>query len=183
VLIAALAHLDDVRLTVVGGPSDKDLKPYREQADALGVRERCKFVKWEPQAELFERVRRAKAVVHPLSGFGSREWRVFTCPLKLLEGMALGTPVVATDLPAVLEIVKPGVTGEIAAAGDPVALAAAIRRVLDDPDHALAMALAAQRDVAEWAHDARAAKLEQFISGSPTTVPRSAPRVEEEVRS
>ncbi len=54
-------------------------------------------------------------------------------PLKPLEAMASGRPVVAADLPPLREIVRAGVTGELARAGDVDALAAALAPVVDDP--------------------------------------------------
>jgi glycosyltransferase involved in cell wall biosynthesis len=52
----------------------------------------------------------------------------------VLEAMALGTPVVASDLPAVREITGDGEAALLVPAGDPKALAAALARVLDEPD-------------------------------------------------
>ena len=55
-------------------------------------------------------------------------------PLKPIEAMALGRPVVASDLPALAEVVAEPATGLVAAPGDPVALAAALHRLATDPD-------------------------------------------------
>ena len=55
-------------------------------------------------------------------------------PLKPIEAMALGRPVVASDLPALAEVVAKPATGLVAAPGDPVALAAALHRLAADPD-------------------------------------------------
>jgi glycosyltransferase involved in cell wall biosynthesis len=168
VLVDAMQYLGDTRLLVVGGPRNGNLKPYRKQADALGVRNRCKFLSWEPQSSLFQRVRTAKVAVHPLAGKGSREWRIFTCPLKVLEYMALGTPIIATDLPAIRELIEPGVNGLIVPPGDAKALAAGVKRLLADPEYALSLARNAQETVRLWSHDARAQLLEKFLA-APTT--------------
>jgi len=54
-------------------------------------------------------------------------------PLKPMEAMAAGRPVIATDLPALAEIVaRPG-TGVMVPPGDVTALAAAIRSLASDP--------------------------------------------------
>jgi glycosyltransferase involved in cell wall biosynthesis len=55
-------------------------------------------------------------------------------PGAVLEAMALGVPVVAFDIPTVAEVVEPDRSGLLVPAGDPAALAAAIERVLADPD-------------------------------------------------
>src|SRR3954463_8276573 len=49
----------------------------------------------------------------------------------LAEAMAVGTPVVATRVGGLAEVVDDGVTGRLVEPGDPVALAAAVLRVLD----------------------------------------------------
>jgi glycosyltransferase involved in cell wall biosynthesis len=58
----------------------------------------------------------------------------------LIEAMALGVPVVATDVTSIPELVEDGVTGAVVPQRDPAALARAVRRVRDD--RALAGALA-----------------------------------------
>jgi glycosyltransferase involved in cell wall biosynthesis len=53
-------------------------------------------------------------------------------PLVILEAMAAGVPVIATDTGAVRDAVEPGEGGLIVAKGDAAALAAAIRRLAED---------------------------------------------------
>jgi glycosyltransferase involved in cell wall biosynthesis len=76
-----------------------------------------------PQPDLARVVAGAAAVVVPswYEGFG----------LPALEALACGTPVVASDLPALREVL--GDEAELVPPGDPAALAGALARVLDDP--------------------------------------------------
>jgi glycosyltransferase involved in cell wall biosynthesis len=76
-----------------------------------------------PQPDLARVVAGAAAVVVPswYEGFG----------LPALEALACGTPVVASDLPALREVL--GDEAELVPPGDPAALAGALVRVLDDP--------------------------------------------------
>jgi len=60
----------------------------------------------------------------------------------LAEAMAVGTPVVATRVDGLPEIVEPGVTGELVEPGAPEELAAAVVRVLEERE---AMGAAAAR--------------------------------------
>ena len=55
-------------------------------------------------------------------------------PLKPIEAMAVGRPVVASDLPALAEIVGVPGTGVLAAPDDPSALAGRLRELSDDND-------------------------------------------------
>ncbi len=52
----------------------------------------------------------------------------------LIEALALGLPVVASDLPALREVVEPGVNADLVPAGDSSALAGAIITLLGDPE-------------------------------------------------
>jgi len=54
-------------------------------------------------------------------------------PLAIYEAFAAGTPVIASDLGGMSEVVTPGVNGLLFAAGDADGLAAALRRLLDEP--------------------------------------------------
>ena len=83
-----------------------------------------------PDPDLSRLVAGAAALVLPsvYEGFG----------LPALEALACGTPVVASDLPALREVL--GDQAELVPPDDPAALAAALARVLDDPGGAPARA-------------------------------------------
>jgi glycosyltransferase involved in cell wall biosynthesis len=66
-------------------------------------------------------------------------------PLAILEYMAAGLPVVATDVGGVPETVRDGETGFLVAPRDPPALAERIGRLLDDPALARKMGEAGRR--------------------------------------
>jgi glycosyltransferase involved in cell wall biosynthesis len=55
-------------------------------------------------------------------------------PISILEAMAAGLPVVASDVGGVGDIVVPGETGLLVPAADPDALASALARLLADPE-------------------------------------------------
>ncbi|XAS62931.1 glycosyltransferase family 4 protein [Micrococcaceae bacterium Sec5.8] len=88
-------------------------------------------------------------------------------PLKPVEAMACARPVVASRLPALAEIVEDGVTGCLAKAGDPGALAEAIEELLSNPPLAQEMGAAGRTRVLRertWAANvvALAAELEKL---------------------
>ena len=61
------------------------------------------------------------------------------CSNVVLEAMALGKPVVATEVGGNTELVEPGVTGLLVPPGDPQALAQAVLGLLEDPQRCQAM--------------------------------------------
>ena len=133
VLLDALAEVrrsvPEARLRVVGGPQEgfeHHADELRERAARLGLGDAVELVGFlpEPEAEL----RRARCYVQ-----ASRE-RTEILPLAILEAMAAGVPVVATDVGGVRDVVHDGSTGILVPPEDPAALAAGILRVLQDPD-------------------------------------------------
>ena len=75
-------------------------------------------------------------------------------PLSLLEAMALGKPVVASDIGGLSEIVQDGYTGLLVPPRDAYALAQALQALLGDPQRMKAMGMRAQRFVQEH-HDVK----------------------------
>ncbi len=68
-------------------------------------------------------------------------------PIVLIEAAALGKPIVATSVDGTREIIADGETGLLVPAGDPEALAAAVRRLLDDPALAARLGAAARETI------------------------------------
>ncbi|WP_283139682.1 glycosyltransferase family 4 protein [Rhizohabitans arisaemae] len=68
-------------------------------------------------------------------------------PLKPVEAMALGRPVVMSDLPALAELIGGSGAGLLVAPGDPAALAKGIAELRDDPDRRRAMGEAGREEV------------------------------------
>jgi len=61
-------------------------------------------------------------------------WEGF--PLVLLEAMAAGAPVVATDIPGSDEAIRAGQDGLLVPVGDPLAMAQAVQDILENPQQA-----------------------------------------------
>jgi phosphatidylinositol alpha-mannosyltransferase len=68
----------------------------------------------------------------------------------LVEAMASGAPLVASDIDAFRQVLHRGEAGELFEVGNPVGLAAAASRLLDDPGHRAALASAAMAAVREF---------------------------------
>jgi glycosyltransferase involved in cell wall biosynthesis len=69
-------------------------------------------------------------------------------PLKPVEAMALGKPVVLSDLPALSELVGSDGAGALVPPGDPTALAKALATLRDDPARRAEMGRAGKAEVA-----------------------------------
>ncbi|HEX9235990.1 MAG TPA: glycosyltransferase family 4 protein [Actinomycetota bacterium] len=120
---ALLAERLDVNLIVIGDGRDRSL------ADRL-------------PAEVRARIHLLGSVRHDrLPGY-HRAADVFVAPaigqesfgVVLVEAMAAGLPVVATDIAGYREVVRDGVEGLLVPPNDPRALGAAIERILSDPE-------------------------------------------------
>ncbi|HZQ87779.1 MAG TPA: glycosyltransferase family 4 protein [Acidimicrobiales bacterium] len=66
-------------------------------------------------------------------------------PLAVLEAMAAGVPVVATDVGGIRDVIAPDVNGLLVPPDDPVAMAEAIAALLDDVDRAARLGAAGRR--------------------------------------
>jgi phosphatidyl-myo-inositol alpha-mannosyltransferase len=141
-----------LRLVVVGQGPEGDrcraLVPAAHRDDVV-------FLGRVPDAELPGCYRAADLYVSPALGgesFG----------IVLLEAMAAGRAVVASDLPGYRSVVRDGRTGVLVPPGDPHALAAAIGRLLDDPQRRAALAAAGESAAAAYDWPAVTAALREL---------------------
>jgi glycosyltransferase involved in cell wall biosynthesis len=128
-LVEALAKLrtenPDAHLVVVGKRAEDG--PVAQLIERYGLEDAVRFVKGISDAELVDLVRSAQIACVPslYEGFS----------LPAAEAMATGTPLVATTGGAIPEVAGPdGETCLAVPPGDAEALAAALRRLLGDPD-------------------------------------------------
>jgi glycogen synthase len=127
-LVEAIARLppEARRPLVLMGPDWGERAVIEERARALGMERGVVFLGHvDPLEAVRTVVRRARALVLP------SEWEAFG--LVLLIAMAVGTPIVATSVGGVPEVLDGGRVGLLVPYGDPAALAEALGRILDDP--------------------------------------------------
>ncbi|QJY44530.1 glycosyltransferase family 4 protein [Pseudonocardia broussonetiae] len=111
-----------VRLLVSGIGPDTDL--VARTVDELGLRADVELLGAVPYERAHEVYRRGEVFVSPTYAEGFSN--------TILEAMASGLPVVSTDVVGVRDCVRPDDNGVLVPPADPPALAAGIRRVLDD---------------------------------------------------
>jgi len=146
--LARLTDLEDLELVVCASVHRRKAKPFRKLAARLGVEHRVRWHFALPEDQLAPWREHAVASLAPLRDC-SRNVAQGCAPLKVLESMASGVPVLASDLPVVRDLVDDGEQGLLVAPDRPGELARAVRTLLDFPDRATAMGAAGRARVAE----------------------------------
>lgn len=140
VLLEAMREIDG-HLVVIGDGSDREALAQR--AAELGVADRVTFTGLLPRDDMKGYLHAARVFVLP----SVTEAEAFG--IVQIEAMSAGLPVVNTAVPtAVPKIARDGLEGLSVAPRDAGALAAAIRRLLDDPDLAARFGRAGRERVA-----------------------------------
>lgn len=139
-----IARFPGATLAIAGsGPSLDDL---RDLARGLGVEASVEFTGRLDHDAMAALYRSAQIMVNPT--------RVDNMPNSVLESMASGVPVVATRVGGVPYIVEDGTTALLVEPDQPVALAEAIIRLLEDPELARRLATNGRTEAARYRWDA-----------------------------
>lgn len=126
-LLDAVATVTGLRLVLAGGgPLEEQLAA---RVSALGLRDRVKLRGWISREQQRALLRGADVYLQP-SAPNLGEWM----PRTILEAMAVGLPVVATDVGGIADVVHDGEAGLLIAHSDPAALADALRRLAVDDE-------------------------------------------------
>lgn len=120
-LVAAWRHLPSVTLKIVGDGALRSALENIAKADRLNI----EFMGMRSRSEVLQAVSNAEFLIVP------SEWYE-GFPMVIAESFACGTPVLASRIGSLEELVEEGVTGRKFAAADPQGLAAAVRFMLAD---------------------------------------------------
>ncbi|HND55541.1 MAG TPA: glycosyltransferase, partial [Pirellulaceae bacterium] len=130
-----------ITLEILGdGPLADDVRR------AASADSRIRWLGQRPISEVLERVGTARGLLLPSLCYEN-------CPKTLLEALALGTPVIASRVGALAEMVDDRITGRLFEVGDGAALARTIRQFVDESDNDARNA--AYRDAARAAFETR----------------------------
>jgi glycosyltransferase involved in cell wall biosynthesis len=147
-LAQLVPHHPDALLLLAG---DGPLRPALEHnAAERGLERHIRFLGTRSDVTALLAVSDILLSASAFEGFG----------LAVLEGMAQGLPVVALDLPALRAFIDNGSTGILVPYPQPAALAAAIRKLLADPDVAAELGQNARRRAEAFSIEASAAGYE-----------------------
>lgn len=119
----------DVTCRLVGDGADRRLLARR--IEEAGLAGRVVLAGAATRPEVAAELARADVLVAP--SVPTRGGRREGIPVALMEAMSCGLPVVASDLSGIPELVQDGVTGLLTEPGDAARIAAALRRLLEDP--------------------------------------------------
>jgi glycosyltransferase involved in cell wall biosynthesis len=147
--IEALALLNrDVPATLaLAGPARaRQERELRELCWELGVADAVRFIGPVDQAALAKLHHESDVVLAPLTA-NDRNLVQGCCPLKILEAMASGTPLIASDLPVVRELARPEVDALLVRPGSAKAIKDAVLRLVNDPALARRLAKSAREVV------------------------------------
>lgn len=165
VLIEALALATSLRGRIVGGhPAEPDLGRLQARAQQLGLAGRIEFTGFQPPTAVAASLQAADVLVLP-----NRATTVsarYTSPLKLFEYLAAGRPIVASDLPAIREILRDNENARLVPADDPRALADALLALTRDTALAVRLARGAFDTASEYSWDRRATRLEAVLTAA-----------------
>ena len=137
--LAAVARVDGVELLVLGdGPERRSLE---RRADELGIAARVRFLGAGTREDVVTMFRAVDAALL------TSAWE--NLPHTVLEALAAGTPVIATAVGGVPEVVLDGENGLLVPAGDVDAIASAIERIVRDDELRASLAARAPVSVEE----------------------------------
>ena len=141
-----LRDLSDVKLVLCCSTRPRLAKGYHKLAEKLDISARVVWHYQLPREQLVAWLQHAELSVAPLTEC-ERNTVQGCCPLKILESMAAGVPVVASDLPAVRELVTDRENGWLVRAERPEALARALRVLLESAPERARLGTRAQETV------------------------------------
>lgn len=128
----AAPDLPDVRMLIVHNGRKEPAKLLRKRARKLGIAERVMMRDPMPPERLAAVIAAMEFTVVPLAETG-RNCVQGCCPVKLVESLAAGTPVIASDLRVCRELISGGVEGLLAPPGDTRLWARSIIRMFNEP--------------------------------------------------
>ena len=153
--LEALARVPDVALLVLGdGPERAELE---RRAGELGLADRVRFLGAGTRDDVIALFRAVDAALL------TSAWE--NLPHTLLEALAAGTPVIATAVGGIPEVVRDGENGLLVPPRDIAAIASAIDRLVHDDALRASLAAAAAPSVEELAEPRILRRIVQAIVG------------------
>lgn len=123
-ILYLIDEVPHIKVSIIGGgPMYDDIKTFIDEHD---LSENVRLLGWIPHIEVPEHLNRFSLLILPSCSEG--------LPNIILESMACGTPVLATHVGAIPDIIKDGETGFIMENNSPLCIAKNIIRALNTSD-------------------------------------------------
>jgi glycosyltransferase involved in cell wall biosynthesis len=168
-IISAARRLPGVSFLLVGGHPE-DLARWHKRTKALGL-ENLTFAGFVPNQKVPTYLWAADLLLMPYGhACPTVDWM---SPLKMFEYMAAGRAIVASDLPAVREVLTHGETAWLCPPDSDEALTEAISRLLANPELARRIGDAALAQSGQYSWDARVQRIMQFVHPRLAAMPKS----------
>lgn len=129
----------DVHLTMVGATLDETRIATERVAEDLGVRDRITFLGAVPKTQVARHLRDADVFINTTN--------VDNMPVSVIEAMALGLPIVSTNVGGIPHLLSDGTDALLVPPDDPRAFADAVSRLFTAPAMAATLARAARAKV------------------------------------
>jgi glycosyltransferase involved in cell wall biosynthesis len=160
VLIKAMRQIvdkvPDSKLIIVGLGGGKDKTRIEKLVYDLGIENHVVFLGQKRNEEVSEEILKSEVVAVP------EQWPSDFGPLILVEAMALGKPVVASNIGAIPEFIKDGKNGFLAGHNQPAEFAEKIMNLLLNKSFAKSLGERAQKDIKYFLSDNREKKAIDF---------------------
>lgn len=154
-----------VALLIVG--SGETIEAVKAMAVASPAADRIHFTGYLPHAEVFAHIAAMDICLLP-----NTKW--YCSPIKIFEYGAMGKAIVATDHPAVLDVMLPDHDGLVVPSRDEAALQAALQRLVADPELRQSLAEHFQNKVlAQHTWEANARRVIDLHRASHASIPRT----------
>lgn len=158
-LLKAAKITPEIQFVLVGG-WEKDCTRVLQEASSMKL-ENVTITGYISNAKVPEYLKTADVLLLPYTD--SHEQSATTSPLKLFEYMAAECPIVATNLPNVIKVIKDGHNGVIVKADDERILSSTIKKIINNPTNYKNLALQARRDVEYFSWNKRVERIIAFL--------------------
>lgn len=160
VMLEALLMVDkDVKMIFVGG-EESEITSYKALANRFNVYSQSLFFGYQPHIKAIKYMKAADALVIPFPN--KPHYAFYASPLKLFEYMAAGQPIIASDLPALREILNDK-NSLFFKPDDAADLARSIKMLKSSQMLGFHLSQQALADIKEYTWDNRARRILEFI--------------------
>jgi len=152
----------EINFCFVGGTTE-EINEYQQLAKKLGCLGRCLFVPYQPNNLIPYYLKAMDCLLMPFPR--AEHYEFYMSPLKLFEYLAAGRPIIASDLPAIREILNEQ-NAFLVAPDDVPALAKKVEKIFSSPALAEALGRQAVQESGQYTWDKRALVILNFFKNN-----------------